>query len=170
MALIIEGFDGCGKSTLAQKFGLEVKHPGPRPKTWGDEQRCLEAQLRDARLPIVMDRITCISSQVYKGLLFDKKYMSYLDRMVYTTNCVIIHCRPPTDVVLDMLNHEAKSYDTKAHIDDITKNAKTYLQAYDNLLKSTPHLLYNYTKPDNSVIDTALDLVFNVGAWKSWMK
>lgn len=170
MAIILEGFDGCGKSTLASKFGLEVKHPGPRPRTWSDEQRCLEDQLRDARLPIVMDRVTCISSQVYKGRLFDKQYMSYLDRMVYTRNCVIIYCRPPIRTMLHMDSHEAKPYDTAEHLASIKLNANHYIESYDKLFKSTPHLLYNYTSPDDSVIDTALDLAFNIGTWKSWMK
>lgn len=170
MAIILEGFDNSGKSTLAKKFGLEVIHPGPRPKTWGEEQRCLDDQLRDARLPIVMDRVTCISSQIYTRRLFDKLYMEYLDHTVYTRNCVIIYCRPPMDVILDMTKHEIKAYDTKAHIDEIGRNAKTYLWDYDKLFKSTPHLVYNYIKPDDSVIDLAMDLVFNIGVWKSWMK
>ena len=170
MAVILEGMDNSGKSTLAKKFGLEVVHPGPRPKTWGEEQTCLENQLLDARLPIVMDRVTCISSQVYKGPLFDKKYTEFLDRMVYTRHCVIIYCRPPIDVILDMGRHEAKSYDTKEHLAAVYKNARHYIEAYDKLFKSTPHLVYNYTKPDSSVIDLATDVLFNIGAWKKWMR
>lgn len=170
MAVILEGMDNSGKSTLAKKFGLEVVHPGPRPRTWGEEQRCLEDQLRDCRLPIVMDRVTCISSQVYMGKVLDKQYMSYLDRMVCTHNCVIIYCRPPTRTILHMDSHEAKPYDTAEHLANIKLNANHYIEAYDKLFKSTPHLVYNYTTPDDSVIDLAMDIVFNIGAWKKWMK
>lgn len=170
MAVILEGFDNSGKSTLAKKFGLEIVHPGPAPKTWGEEQTCLETQLRAARLPIVMDRVTCISSQVYKGPLFDKKYMEYLDQMVYTRHCVIIYCRPSIDVIMNMSNHDVKQYDTKEHLAKIQKNARHYVELYDKLFKSTPHLFYDYKRSGNSVIDQAMSMLFDIGAWKSWMK
>lgn len=170
MAIILEGMDNSGKSTLAKKFGLEVVHPGPRPRTWGEEQTCMIDQQRDARLPIVMDRVTCISSQVYKKKLFDKVYMEYLDPLVYTHNCVVIYCRPPAGVILDMTRHEAKSYDTKEHLASVQKNARLYIESYDKLFKSTPHLVYNYITPNDSIIDMAMDMVFNIGAWKKWMK
>lgn len=169
MAIILEGADNSGKSTLAQKFGLEVKHPGPRPKTWSEENNCLEGQLRDCGLNMVMDRVTCISSQVYTRKLFDKRYMNYLDRMVYTTGCVVIYCRPPTDVILDMSNHEIKPYDTPKHLKDLAENAESYLKAYDLLFASLPHLVYNYLTPDKSLISKALNLVSEPERWKRWM-
>lgn len=169
MAIVLEGMDNSGKSTLAERFGLDILHPGPRPRTWDEEVRCMEEQLKTARLPVVMDRITCVSSQVYKGKLFDKEYTKYLNLMINTHNCVFIYCRPPQKVVLDMRRHNPKSYDTPQHLADIEKNAKLYLDSYDKVFARVPHLMYNYYAPDESVIQTALDLVFNIGAWKKWI-
>jgi hypothetical protein len=169
MAIILEGMDNSGKSTLAKKFGLEIVHPGPRPKTWGEEQNCLDNQLRECRNPIVMDRVTCISSQVYKGRLFDHAYMSYLDRMVFTKCCVIIYCRPPRNVILKLDSHEVKPYDTAEALANIKLNGHNYIESYDQLFKSTPHLVYNYITPDESVIERAMDMAFNLGAWKKWI-
>jgi hypothetical protein len=167
VAIILEGFDNSGKSTLAEQFGLPVVHPGPRPKTWEEEIICMDNQLADARLPIVMDRITCISSRVYKQKNA-QEYYDYLQQMVDTKCCVIIYCRPPTHTILDMSRHSTKTYDTKEHLKDLHRNANLYIGAYDKLFSSVPHLAYNYTKPDESVINQALDMQFNVGFWKSW--
>jgi len=170
MAIILEGMDNSGKSTLAKNFGLEIVHPGPRPKTWGEEQTCLESQLRECRNPIVMDRVTCISSQVYSRRLFDPEYMDYLDRMVHTKGCVIIYCRPPRNIILRMNNHEVKPYDTTEDLANIKLNGNYFIDSYDKLFKSIPHLVYNYTRPDDSVVQQAIDMVFNLGAWKKWIQ
>jgi hypothetical protein len=168
--IILEGMDNSGKSTLATKFGLEVVHPGPAPKSYGEEQGFLDLQLRDARLPIVMDRVTCISSQVYKGQLFDTRYMDYLRRMVETPHCIIVYCRPPDRVVLNMDLHEVKPYDTAEHLAKIKVNASSFLRAYDKIMQLVPHMLYDYTCPDDNIIQQAVDAQFIIGEWKKCKK
>lgn len=170
MAIILEGMDNSGKSTLAKKFGLEVVHPGPAPRTYQDEQRCLDEQNQSARLPIVMDRVTCISSQVYKGKVFDNRYMDYLRQMVETPHCIIVYCRPPDRVVLNMDLHEAKPYDTAEHLAKIKVNASSFLRAYDKIMQHVPHMLYDYTCPDDKIIQQAVDAQFMIGEWKKCKK
>lgn len=164
--IILEGMDNSGKSTLAAKFSLEVVHPGPAPKSYGEEQGFLDSQLRDARLPIVMDRITCISSQVYKGKLFDNRYMDYLRQMVDTPHCLIVYCRPPDNVVLNFDTHNVKAHDTPEHLARVKANARQYLESYDRLMQRIPHMLYNYKCADESIIQQAVDSQFMIGEWK----
>lgn len=165
MAIILEGMDNSGKSTLASKFGLEVLHPGPAPKTKVDELAFLDFHLKECRLPIVMDRVTCISQQVYQKRLFNDLHMSYLNKMINTQYCIIIYCRPPDEVILDFNNHNIKEYDTKEHIAKIKNNAKLYLDSYDKLMYNIPHLKYNYTI-DNIDIAEILNTQFILGEWK----
>lgn len=167
--IILEGMDNSGKSTLAAKFGLEVIHPGPPPKTWGEEQNCLNEQLKNARLPVVMDRVTCISSQVYKNRLFDKLYMDFLDRMLATPHCVLVYCRPPDEVVLNFDTHVVKAHDTKEHLQKVKDNAKRYLESYDKVMYNLPHLKYNYIRPNDDIIPMATDMVFHLKEWKKWI-
>lgn len=164
--IILEGMDNSGKSTLAAKFGLEVVHPGPAPKSYGEEQGFLDSQLRDARLPIVMDRVTCISSQVYKRKVFDNRYMDYLRQMVGTPHCLIVYCRPPDNVVLNFDTHNVKAHDTPEHLARVKANARQYLESYDRLMQRIPHMLYNYKCADESIIQQAVDSQFMIGEWK----
>lgn len=167
--IILEGMDNSGKSTLAAKFGFEVLHPGPAPKSWAEEQTCLEEQLEKARLPIVQDRVTCISSQVYKNRVGDRTYVEYMNQMLMTPHCILVYCRPPDSVVLNFDTHNIKAHDTPEHLKKVKDNAKRYLESYDRLMYNLPHLVYNYTKPDDSVIQTATDCLMSNSEWKKWM-
>lgn len=169
MAIILEGFDNCGKSTLATKLGFEIVHPGPAPKSWAEEEACMEEQLMNARLPVVYDRVTCISSQVYRNRVGDRVYLDYLNQMLMTPQCILIYCRPPDDVILNFDNHNVKAHDTLDHLKRIKDGAKHFLKSYDNVVRNVPHLVYNYTKPDDSVIQTATDCLMFNSEWKKWM-
>lgn len=164
--IIIEGMDNSGKSTLATKLGLEVIHPGPAPSTYEIEQGFLESQLRDARLPIVMDRVTCISQQVYQNKLFDQRYMDFLNRMLATPHCIVIYCRPPDKVILNLDTQEIKEYDTVESMAKLKANASNYIKSYDKLMSKIPHLLYNYTCTNDSLIQLAISTQFILGDWR----
>lgn len=164
--IILEGMDNSGKSTLAAKFGLEIVHPGPAPMSYDEEQAFLESQLRDARLPIVMDRVTCISSQVYSGKLFDDRYMGFLNKMLDTPHCVLVYCRPPDKNVLDFDTHNVKTHDTPEHLARVKANASKYLESYDRLMYKLPHMLYDYTCLNDKLIQQIVNTQFIVGEWK----
>jgi hypothetical protein len=166
--IVLEGMDNSGKSTLAQLFELEVVHPGPAPKSTEEELNCLKDQnLLAGANNIVHDRVTCISSQVYKNKVFDPRYMSYLRSMQAAPGCVIVYCRPPDDLVLDFNNHKRKDYDTDEAIQLLADNATQYLRSYDRLMYNVPHLLYNYTI-SNNIVEQAKSLLTDIQRWNKW--
>lgn len=167
MAIILEGFDNSGKSTLAASFGLDVVHPGPRPRSFREENDYLESQLRDCRLPIVMDRVTSVSTPCYTGDLHNPRYRNHIKEMLDTKHCVLIYCRPPIEVIKDFSKHVAKSYDENRRLDWLQDNAEKIVGNYDRYLKNLPHLVYDYTNPKMSVVQIAYDALFTIGAWKS---
>jgi thymidylate kinase len=169
MSIILEGMDNSGKSTLARMFGLEVIHPGPAPKSYDEELKGLNEQSLRAGHSIVYDRVTCISSQVYKNKVFDPRYMQFLRSMYNVPGCVIVYCRPPDDTVLDFSKHEAKSYDTPESLQLLSENATQYLRSYDKLMYNVPHLLYNYTI-SNDTVEKAKLLSTNLSEWYKWNK
>ena len=167
--IIIEGMDNSGKSTLAKAFGLEIVHPGPAPKTKSQEQVFLREQAENARLPIVMDRVTSISQQVYQKKLFDKEYMEYLKAMLDTPHCVLIYCRPPDDIILNSSTHVAKEYDTPAHLEYLKQNGKQFIGSYDKLMYKVEHIQYNYIVDDaNKLAEKVLSTQFHLSEWRKY--
>lgn len=166
MAIIVEGFDNSGKSTLAASFGLEVVHPGPRPKSAADVKTCLIHQLRQARLPVVMDRVTAISHPCYAFRQPDQIESDYLKAMLETHHCVLVYCRPPIEVVMDFSKHVAKSYDDERKIRWLREHAARIVKTYDSLMARLPHMKYDYTNPDQNVTTEAFQAQFVLGDWK----
>lgn len=170
MAIIVEGMDNSGKSTLAASFGLEVVHPGPRPRSNSETMRCLSDQLKSARLPIVMDRVTAVSSQVYGGEHNTLLCRPFLEEMVETQGCVVIYCRPPIEVIMDFSRHTVAGHDDKKQIEWMMQNAIRLVSRYDKLMATIPHLKYDYTNPNEEVADAASQALFTVGGWRQWQK
>lgn len=172
MAIVVEGFDNSGKSTLAKQFGLDILHPGPRPKNSAELTACLEAQLPQARLPVVLDRITAISNIMYDPrslhLCNPAFYWDYLSQMIATPGFVIIYCRPPIEKIADFSTHEIKSYDDQKRIDWLSQNYKYIVERYDGWMSSLPHMVYDYTQPDPNVIEAAFNMQFTPGLWRKW--
>jgi hypothetical protein len=166
VAIIVEGFDNSGKSTLAQNFGLEVLHPGPKPKGKWEEIRCLEEQQKSARLPVVLDRVTCISNQVYGDRMMEPYLKDAMDRLLSTHGCILIYCRPDLDSILDFSKHTVQAHDDLRQIEWMKKNALRLVSQYDQLMRSVPHMKYDWTKPDAGLLEEAFNSQFSYGAWK----
>jgi hypothetical protein len=170
MAIIVEGMDNSGKSTLAASFGLDVLHPGPRPRSAKETMNCLEGQLVSSRLPVVMDRVTAISTPAYTGDLDNLVFKDYRKAMVDTHHCVIIYCRPPIEAIKDFSRHTAVGHDEKRQIQWMIKHADQLIANYDRLMETVPHLKYDYTNPNDWIVKAAFDAVFTMGGWHKWLK
>lgn len=164
MAIIVEGFDNSGKSTLAASFGFDVIHPGPRPKTLMEEASYMEAQAKQARLPVVLDRVTCISTPCYSGKI-EQRHHDALQELVKTQSCVIVYCRPPIEIIKDFSRHVVKGYDELKQLEWLLANAEEIVHRYDMLMATVPHMLYDYTNPDNNVVQSAYSAQLTRGAW-----
>lgn len=167
MAIIVEGFDNSGKSTLAASFGLEIVHPGPRPVTLMEEMTCLNSQSVDCTERLVMDRVTSISSPCYTGH-FKGIYRRCLDSMLSKPHCVLIYCRPPIEVIKDFSNHIAKSYDDETKIKWLHDNAEAIVSRYDLYMSVFPHIKFDYTKPDEGVRHLARAAQSSTESWNRW--
>lgn len=168
--IILEGMDNSGKSTLAKQFGLDILHPGPAPRTKYEELSCLQTQLENARKPIVQDRVTCISSQVYGRNPDFVLLNDYLKQMVNTPHCIVIYCRPPIETILNFGTHKAKAHDNPEHLSRIQHDGLELISKYDRLMKTIPHLVYDWThlqEIDWSMVEFTQ---YSHGAWSKWIK
>ena len=175
MAIILEGMDNSGKSTLAAKLatglGLSIYHPGPAPKSRDEEQACFNDQLEKASQPVIMDRVTCISSQIYRNRLRSPRYLDWLRKMVITPTCIIVYCRPPSELVLDFSTHQVKAHDTPESLKALEAKATGLLQQYDDLMFHTPCVRYDYTKVYGDNLDEFVARVGKIASQPSeWMK
>lgn len=147
--IIIEGPDNAGKSTLAHKLGLEYKHPGPAPINNFELNMCLHTQLQLMKLPIVHDRVTCISHQVYNEGWFNNHLLrQYLDQFIACKQVLFIYCRPSESHLMNFAHHKAKDYDTEDHIKRVINNQHQFIQLYDKIFESIPHIVYDFTDQD----------------------
>lgn len=149
--IILEGFDGAGKSTLATKLKFPIKHAGGPPKTLEQLKKNLMDQMLECGNKVILDRITCISHQVYGDNMFDPRLMAYLHSMMDCKNTVLVYCRPPDHVLMDFSKHEVKDHDTEEHIEDLKRNMATYIDRYDQLMSKVTHVRYDYTKHGDDV-------------------
>lgn len=147
--IILEGPDNSGKSSLAAELGLTYRHPGPAPINDAALDECLATQLSIMRSPIVHDRVTCISHQIYNpGWFLDPKLLLNLRQMIECEDVLFIYCRPPESHMMNFAHHKAKDYDTEEHIKKVIDNQHKYIAGYDELFDSIPHVVYDFTDQD----------------------
>jgi thymidylate kinase len=171
MAIILEGFDNSGKSTLARlisEAGFSIYHPGPKPKNKVEEATCLIKQRLDCGGRVIMDRVTAISQQCYRDRIGDSELCRYANLMAATPRCVIIYCRPPMDKILDLSSHEVKGYDDAEHLKWLEVNAGRVVRNYDKLMATLPHRVFDWISPDPGVIADAIQAQASIEQWIRW--
>lgn len=150
MAIILEGFDNSGKSTLAsylsEKLKMPIHHPGGPPKNDDEAFKCLDEQIKLAKEPIIIDRVTSISRQCYdKNKLFNVVLTDALKTLLNQPRAILVYCRPPTNVLHDWKGHETKDYDSTDHIEYIMDQADNIISNYDRLMAQVPHISHDWT-------------------------
>lgn len=154
MAIILEGPDAAGKTTLARtlsgQFGMRLVVAGGAPKTPADVERYCKDQLKACEdRSAVIDRITPISHPIY-----NPKYRNapnraildwYLNKMLERPDVIVVYCRPPIEALMRPEKHQWKDYDTEEDKQKILNNQMIYIELYDEAFEKIPHLEYDYT-------------------------
>jgi hypothetical protein len=151
MAIILEGADGCGKSTLsaiiAEYFDIEVYHPG-RPQT-GTEMYDAIYMIKSREGNTVIDRVPWISDVVYNIALNrpHKIPVETMNTFIDSTD-IVIWCNPS----IDELNIvDGKSHKPVDYLNQVKESSKRIRDEYFALFKSYPYdfFVYDYTKADS---------------------
>ena len=149
MAIIIEGPDNAGKSTLAQELGNLLKYPvfhaGGPPETNELAIKFCFQQIKLLDYAVILDRVTPISRQIYENRFSDPELTDFLKTMATNKNTIIIYCRPPNETLMDMDNHQIKDHDSSEHIAYVLENHHNFIELYDRLMNRTQHFLYDWT-------------------------
>lgn len=142
--LIIEGPDGCGKSTLAKRLGYELRRPvktfGSGLTTRADIMKFLKEQQHTAQQRYaIFDRCTAMSELVYSrvfqrplGLSMASVFRSHL--LTLCESCVFIRCDTDNPV------HEKSPHDTDEFYDAVNTRLHAIQRAYDDVFVTSPYL------------------------------
>jgi adenylate kinase family enzyme len=158
--IIVEGFDGSGKTTLATRIGellsWEVLHTGGPTRDEADVISCLLRSRQRMRHRCVQDRITHISESCYSLLSHPDKAARALDNLRdIHPQMTVIYCRPSTDfLVQEMSAHVRKEWDSDDHMSMVVANARQIIATYDAIMAvvalRVDILRYDRTVPDDS--------------------
>jgi hypothetical protein len=149
--IVLEGADNSGKSTLARSLGLPYFSAGPAPTSESELKRCLDEQRARSKMICVQDRLTCISQQIYSEELNKQPLRDELEYLAHRPGVIIVYCRPPERILMDLSTHKVKSYDTEENLSKIIANQHVYVRRYDTLMSSIPHFIYDWT---DSIVET----------------
>lgn len=160
--IIVEGYDGAGKTTVAEKlsnrFGLMLHHAGGPPETVDDVMSCLARARGRMVRQTVQDRVTHISEGVYGMLCRPRNSALALSRVSDLGLArVLVYCRPSDGVILNnLLTHRLKTHDTQKHGEFVRDKAPELINVYDTVVEmARGHvvvLTYDYTKqPDGQL-------------------
>ena len=151
MIIIIEGPDGAGKTTLANKIkdqtGFMLLHR-TQPKTEEDKQRMMDeyVQVIKAGKNCILDR-SWYSEMVYGPVMRDTSVITYpqmyeLERLLARNGALLIHCTAPEAALWKRCLRRGEDYITDR--DTFHK----ICNGFDQLMYDVPHhipvLTYEY--------------------------
>lgn len=150
--IIIEGFDGSGKSKLATRLSndlgpsVPIFHQAGRPMSNVDTYQRVLLSLSACAQPVIQDRCSIISEAVYGDILRKVPLVLWRDavQILKGLNPMIIYCRPPERIIY--ANHEPNQLDDKKYLKTLDDNKHKILRGYDAFFDSFKRLvIYDWT-------------------------
>lgn len=141
--IIIEGIDGSGKTTLAERIrelspvGARIEHHGPL--TLGVEQEYVLPifNVKDDEL-LIADRWhvgELIYGPIYRGVsLTEGRYNEIIERALDFKHAVKVIVNPPVEIIRERLTARGEDYLKDEHIDEVSAAYEDYARAWDYLL------------------------------------
>jgi len=145
MNIVLEGPDGGGKSTLAQRLAesfddFRIQPSEGRDKYPGEQNERVERYLMMQN--VLFDRHPAISQDIYCMIRGGHETCDpQLVARFYTTDPVIVYCRV-TDAATALGHHVIKDHDTPEHLRQVEENYDTLIRHYDEWALEHAHIIY----------------------------
>ncbi|HTR69282.1 MAG TPA: hypothetical protein VMH41_03525 [Mycobacteriales bacterium] len=173
--IIVEGYDGSGKSTVAEEIGKRLEapvfHAGGPPVDDTDVLSCAARALTRMNMWCVQDRVTQVSHCVYAMLTKPVEAALAISRMDDLKAArLLVYCRPSTDTILSNLQrhrakeyeagHVAKEYAADSHTVYVRVNANVLIGVYDTIIRlASRHVSVIYYDYQNVDFEKFMDYV-----------
>lgn len=156
--LVVEGPDGSGKTTLAERLSEELDWPiagkvvDSQMKAMTDLKKWTEENLAAGWQDTIFDRHRLLSEPIYGALrtsserseLYDPLWQSRMYKLLVDAEPLIIYCLPPLEEVLNNLDGDENNKVVFAHADAIYRG---YVAQYSLLnAMDFPVYLFDYTQ------------------------
>jgi adenylate kinase family enzyme len=157
--IILEGADGCGKSTLAEilsaRFKLEIYHSG-RPQTESELYDTIY-EIKSQKENKIIDRVPWISDVVYNNAL--KRQHRIPESIMYTfieESDIVIWCNPS----LAVLNiKEGKGHKPEHYMDQVKTNSDVLRSEYTRFFESYQFDFFKYDYTNKNAIESCINYV-----------
>ena len=143
-SIIVEGYDGMGKTIVAQKlahiFHMPLMHAGPPAVDNYHAGICSQYQLTwMMKRPCIWDRVTPISRQCYQleiGLEHRRWLRTKLKNMCSWS--IVVWCQVPNP------HHDRGTHDDMDHLRFLAEHEDTIITNYRHLMLAIPHIKYDW--------------------------
>jgi len=143
MLIVIEGADGCGKSTLVKQLnkdlGLPVFHSGG-PKTKGAMEKMLDDLeiMSFCKQAYICDRVPFVSELVYSQAFGREPVIPAKDLMDYwlLPDIKIVYCKIDQATALANMSREFKAHKPAEHTAIVEQRHADIVNIYDDLIDS----------------------------------
>jgi hypothetical protein len=152
MAIVLEGPDNAGKTTLAQALQSAIPchyvHAGGPPASSQVELDCLAKQQALFLEPdAVLDRVTCVSQSVYNPSESMDPIRRHARAHMVHQGVLLVFCRPSTDRLMRTNDFTWRVDEPDELKQKIVHNQQTFVMRYDHVMAVTPHVHYNFEEP-----------------------
>ena len=164
--IVLEGPDGAGKSTLAERLAYKFQWPivhtgGPLLNREEYFTRVQEKKLRVARNTI-FDRVPMISELVYCMVQDRAPFIHEWEAMndLIALRPVVIYCRLADAArMLDRIIASPKAHKSPEYLETVKRNHDAIVKKYDAVMRLVPPELvisYNWERDDWSFLEGAI--------------
>lgn len=143
--LVVEGPDGAGKSTLAERLSDHYRYPivhtgGPLESRREYEERLIEKEILKARY-VIFDRVPMISELVYYPLQKRGPFITIEEglRDLRAARPVLIYCRlSSSEKMVSRILKTKKSHKTPEYLKKVQQEHRLIVASYDTLMLHVP--------------------------------
>lgn len=159
MIIVIEGPDGAGKSTLANKLSKKsnkkVLHTGGQSSTPGELLG--RVKMIEANPDCIVDRFPYLSEIIYRQhpLIIDHKILlSKWEDFKKNNNVFLIYCRTDLKTMSENISHEKKAHKSAEYLEEIKQRHPNIVDRYDQLFRTISfNFKYNWQKDNLPCVD-----------------